>query len=154
MGRKSYELHSRPGKEGLFHQLEHEQTHQIIKIVVSTTWQPSSTDVIFCQSWTDVKEAVFQLRQQITEAWNIGGPQLYETHLIDFIGSSNEKNYVYLTRLDQAFSCDVFYPIKYLAQLTLVDQSEEKQENGVKFIFSILQFSPASSLRDDDIGDR
>lgn len=143
MGRKSFELHSQPGK-GLFHQLEHEQKHQIIKIVVSSSLQPTiflkdfTKDVIICQSWSNVVDSVFQLRHQITEAWNIGGPQLYQSHLLDLIAKQRQQDCVYLTKLDQVFNCDVFYPIKYLDQLTLLDQSQEQQEGDVKYVFCVL----------------
>ena len=148
MGRSSFELHSRPNI-GLFNELKN-QGHDIIKIVLSNQWktipeeyqEKKEENVILCHNWKEVKSSVLQLSHMISEAWNIGGPQVYQAQLEDKYDTRKiEPEKLYVTKLEGVFDCDTFYPIKYLNSLKCIEKSEPKIENGVKYTFNTYDLS-------------
>ena len=94
-------------------------------------------DVFVCQSWSDVKLKVNELENQISEAWNIGGPQLYEEQL----KTQDKEMTIYLTQLEKTFDCDTFFPIQYLSNYQIQEESDliKDQESGVQFKFKTLR---------------
>ena len=75
----------------------------------------------------------------ISEAWNVGGPQVYETQLESpNDDTGNEPNKIYLTQLEETFDCDAYYPIKYLQSLNCEEQSQPRIEDGIKYTFKTL----------------
>ena len=122
MGRLSYDLHSRPQK-GLFAQLE-SQGQNIIKVVLtSKTQQKNDVNTYFCQNWDQVKNVILKLKNQISEAWNLGGPGVYKVQLEDKNQPLPGK--LYLTTLHTVFECDTFYPTEYITNLkSTIDSSK------------------------------
>jgi dihydrofolate reductase len=152
MGRSSFEIHSK--KFGLFDELE-SKGHKIIKIVLSKSWSSIPDDynktplTILCQSWSDVKLKLSndsEINSKISQAWNIGGPSLYEDHILD-CQDSKYPGKLHLTQLEQTFDCDTFYPMKYLSKLSQQDDkkcntnicNQRFEENGVYFTFQLYQ---------------
>ena len=150
MGRTQYESHSK-AKNGLFTNLENEG-HQINKIVLSKIWSKIPEDTVFkskyetlsilCHDWIEVEEALDGLSDKISEAWNLGGAAIYEEHLKLNKSLSETGNPVktgdklYLTKIQQEFDCDVFYPVKYLPEMTEIEQNDEIiEENKITYTF-------------------
>ena len=84
LGRDSFQLHSL--KDGLFEELK-KQNNQIIKIVMSRKWKEiheeyKNTEVYLANTWKEVESLVQSLNCDISEAWNIGGPKVYEAQLL------------------------------------------------------------------------
>ena len=77
-----------------------------------------------------------RLSNVISEAWNIGGPQVYETQLKDKNNDVSFSSKLYLTQLEAEFDCDAFYPVKYLDSLECLEKSEPKLENDITYTFS------------------
>ena len=77
----------------------------------------------------------------ISEAWNIGGPQVYVTQLKDKNNYVSVSSKLYLTQLEADFDCDAFYPVKYLASLDCLEKSEPKLENVITYTFSTWNLS-------------
>ena len=77
-----------------------------------------------------------RLSNVISEAWNIGGPQVYVTQLNDKNNEVNFSSKLYLTQLEAEFDCDAFYPVKYLDSLECLEKSEPKLENDITYTFS------------------
>ena len=150
LGRDSFELHSQ--KKGLFEDLEQEKGHCIIKIVMSQSWNelPAKyrrADTYLAKSWLEVENTVKSLKDKISEAWNIGGPKVYEAQLQSIFSGNpvvkRKGRKLYLTKLHQAFQCDTFYPTQYLEKLQN-DETQEvinvtEEEKGIKLSFHEYQ---------------
>ena len=144
LGRASYQLHSQ--KNGLFEDLEKEV--KIIKIVLSRKWKEvpqNCENTYLAQSWLDVETTVQSLKDKISEAWNIGGPKVYEAQLLwntdkRSLADSSRGAKLFLTKLHQAFQCDTFYPGQYLEKLQYIEDEKDviwAEENGVKLSFHV-----------------
>ena len=97
------------------------------------------------QSWLEVETTVQSLKDKISEAWNIGGPKVYEAQLLwntdkrSLVDSSRGAK-LFLTKLHQAFQCDTFYPEQYLEKLQYIEDGKDviwAEENGVKLSFHV-----------------
>ena len=53
-------------------------------------------------------------KQKVKEAWNIGGPGLYQEHLDKLENYSKDIRdlKIYMTKIYKTFECDAFYPIQ------------------------------------------
>ena len=54
------------------------------------------------------------IKKNVKEAWNIGGPGLYEEHLehLEHHPENNQNVKIYMTKIYKDFACNVFYPMK------------------------------------------
>lgn len=146
LGKKSFELHSQ--EKGLFEDLEQEKGHSIIKIVMSKSWNElpakykNTADAYLANSWLEVENTVKSLKDKISEAWNIGGPKVYEAQLLQNTVKRRLGRKLYLTKLHQAFQCDTFYPTQYLEKLQYDIQevtNVTEEEKGIKLSFHVYQ---------------
>ena len=78
-------------------------------------------------------------KQDVSDAWNIGGPGLYQEQLEYLEKQPNdvEKFRVYMTKIYKTFPCDVFYPIQTWNRLKYKFQ-ELKLCDGIPHLGQII----------------
>ena len=56
------------------------------------------------------------MKELVSEAWNIGGPSVYDDQLNSLATNDNYltdgKFRVYMTNIQHSYNCDIFYPMK------------------------------------------
>ena len=93
---------------------------------------------VFCQNWNQVQHVIGELKDDISEAWNVGGPQVYKAQLED---NNNVPFKLYITKLNKVFDCDTFYPTEYINHLKCIESSELYEENGTMLQFHTYEKS-------------
>ncbi|POM60565.1 Thymidylate synthase [Phytophthora palmivora] len=86
-------------------------------------------------SFREALELVQQQGERVDQVFVIGGGAVY-TEALNYAGC----NQVHLTRVKGAFECDAFFPLEQLKQkFKVTEESEVKEENGVRFQFIELE---------------
>lgn len=130
MGRKTWS--SIPEK----HRPLKDRTNVVLSRTVSTIEDRESVDHIF-SSLPDALEGVSQLRNK-GQVWVVGGQSVYEEAL-----RLPQCKRIYLTKIDEDFQCDTFFPNIDETVYKLTDDSEvpteEQEEDGVRYKFTVYE---------------
>jgi dihydrofolate reductase len=71
--------------------------------------------------------------ESVEKIFNIGGAKLYESTI-----NHAKCDKIYLTRIDQNFDCDTFFPA-IPSDFKLINESEIQEENNIKYKFLIYK---------------
>ena len=71
--------------------------------------------------------------EELSEAFVLGGSQLFDIAL-----EHPSLHKVYLTEIYKDFDCDCFFP-DYKGKLSTVSSSQMQSENGVDYVFKVLE---------------
>lgn len=113
-----------------------DRTNVVLSRTVSTIEDRESVDHIF-SSLPDALEGVSQLRNK-GQVWVVGGQSVYEEAL-----RLSQCKRIYLTRIDEEYQCDTFFPEIDETVYRLTEDpevpKEEQEENGVKYRFTVYE---------------
>jgi dihydrofolate reductase len=80
--------------------------------------------------------------QKVDQVFVIGGGQLYQESILH-----PELEKIYLTRIEEDFDCDTFFPDQIPEEFEIVSTSELMESDGLEYSFLILQ---KGGTADDD----
>jgi len=108
---------------------KHRPLKNRINVVLSRGDLKLPEGVILANSIDDAMQKLNDLKN-VEHAFVIGGARVFE----DVIKHPDCRT-IYLTRLEQSFGCDVFFPVIDEQVFTLNERSGMKHENGIDFEF-------------------
>ena len=97
----------------------------------------AKSDVYLANNWDKVVAIVQMLNCEISEAWNIGGPKVYEAQFQKLNEYPSVFGKLYLTKVHKTYDCDTFYPTEYIKNLKNTENSDVIEENGIQLSFHV-----------------
>jgi dihydrofolate reductase len=86
-------------------------------------------------NFTNFEDCISYLQYtDVNEIFVAGGARLYEEAM-----SHPKLDKVYITRILDNYECDVFFPKFNMGNFKVIEQSEEKIENGIRYYRVILK---------------
>lgn len=95
----------------------------------------SNTSEKLMDGFEPVADAVEFIKKTKDDIWDLGGAGLFAS-TIDYAEE------LYITQLSGDFKCTKFFP-KFKDQFELVSQSDEHEENGIKYTFQVWKRTKA-----------
>jgi dihydrofolate reductase len=96
----------------------------------------ATAQVQYCDSF-DGAVQIAQTEASGAKCFVIGGAKVYEQALVH-----EGCNHLYLTQIKATFECDVFFP-SFEDKFSLLSETEELEENGVRFSFQVYKRNTA-----------
>ena len=138
MGRKSFDQHLN------FPPCEYKRkffSDSVLRIILSREKSEAveKTGGFVCGSWNEVENILESHSDEVSVAWNIGGPAVYRMQDVSKTGTE-----IHVTRIQGDFDCDLFYPhfetIEKDKNWERIWTSEKQLENGVYYHFETYLF--------------
>jgi len=108
-----------------------------INVVISKTLNDVPEGVLLYPKLTDAVKSI-HLNNNVEKLWVIGGSGIYNEAMKD-----KNCRYLYITRIDQVFVCDTFFPDFDPKEFEEANESnvpkEIQEENGIKYEFKVFK---------------
>ena len=96
----------------------------------------AAAQVQYCDSFAGAVQ-IAHVNSSGAKCFVIGGAKVYEQALVH-----EGCNLLYLTQIKATFECDVFFP-SFEDKFSLLSETEELEENGVRFSFQVYKSGSA-----------
>lgn len=108
-----------------------------VNVVISKTLGSVPEGVLLYRKLTDAVKDLY-LNNNIEKLWVIGGSGLYNEAVKD-----KNCTHLYITKIDQEFLCDTFFPDFDMKEFEEVNESdvpkEIQEEKGIKYEFKVFK---------------
>lgn len=108
-----------------------------VNVVISNTLSSMPEGILLYSNLTESIKALYS-NDYIDKIWVIGGSRLYNEALKD-----KNCRYVYLTKIDQEYLCDTFFPDFAVEEFEEINESNVpkgiQEESGIKYEFKVFK---------------
>lgn len=108
-----------------------------VNVVISSTLNSVPEEILIYSNLTESIKALY-LNNRIDKIWVIGGSRLYNEAIKD-----KNCKYIYLTKIDQEYLCDTFFPDFNVEEFKEIDDSNVpkgiQEEIGIKYEFKVFK---------------